>query len=611
MEPVLVISKLRLRAQVADPWAARRHCEQALAGVDPRKVLSGRSSLLCIRRLTDPLPRRLKLSGSDPRVPPEWETALDRRLETLAAGAHRPALGPVPESAEAVLFADRAEFLACLALDWLQAGLPQRWWWRALSRTQGLTDLVQESWSAQPTVVPTAVARLYMTGCAREFLGALPSQWVEAVATRVARTFDVVRPMEALRDAGRARRSRDQPLGSASDRVQIVDGSSPEKAGCDRPIGPPPWTPWVSGPASGSAEVEAVLITSVLLERAPAVLRSTRFVDAVMDWTKDAAGAPKGNCPTESMTSQRARPIRVPDTLEFTVPEFAADPSGLRSEAAPASLTVDHDPSHNRSVPEAVRVRPAGVKGDSECTLGKPVGPLSSLPIPALEQPDANEGEARPATPPYPLVSTPEIPCLGTSAVDPAPAVTLTGWGGVFYLINVALALELYGDFTQPRSPGLALPLWDFLALVGRRLVGDPLVADPLWRWLARLSGRDPSESPGLHFDPPGTPPPTADPRGQGGADAAESAHGEALNRWLDQLMPCLETRVRRALGEECGADWHSMVLRQSARIETTSERVDVHFSLEDHPVALRRAGLDRNPGWIPAAGRIVTFHYD
>jgi len=46
-----------------------------------------------------------------------------------------------------------------------------------------------------------------------------------------------------------------------------------------------------------------------------------------------------------------------------------------------------------------------------------------------------------------------------------------TEYGGVFYLINVLLALDLYGDFTAPLHPNLAMPIWDCLALIGQQLI--------------------------------------------------------------------------------------------------------------------------------------------
>jgi hypothetical protein len=42
-----------------------------------------------------------------------------------------------------------------------------------------------------------------------------------------------------------------------------------------------------------------------------------------------------------------------------------------------------------------------------------------------------------------------------------------------------------------------------------------------------------------------------------------------------------------------------------------TDDRVAVLFRLAEHPIELRMAGLDRDPGWVPAAGRHIVFHYD
>ena len=75
------------------------------------------------------------------------------------------------------------------------------------------------------------------------------------------------------------------------------------------------------------------------------------------------------------------------------------------------------------------------------------------------------------------------------------PSQCLSAFGGVFYLLNLALSLQLYGDFTQPRRPGIALPVWDWLALLGQKLLGDKLLSDPLWPLLAQLAG--------LQFDAP------------------------------------------------------------------------------------------------------------
>jgi hypothetical protein len=37
---------------------------------------------------------------------------------------------------------------------------------------------------------------------------------------------------------------------------------------------------------------------------------------------------------------------------------------------------------------------------------------------------------------------------------------------------------------------------------------------------------------------------------------------------------------------------------------------VDLFFRLDQIDVRARLAGLDRDPGWVPALGRVITFHY-
>ena len=66
-----------------------------------------------------------------------------------------------------------------------------------------------------------------------------------------------------------------------------------------------------------------------------------------------------------------------------------------------------------------------------------------------------------------------------------------TEFGGVFYLTNLALFLELYGDFTTPLAHGIELPLWDFVALVGHGLCGESIRRDAVWALLAKLADRN------------------------------------------------------------------------------------------------------------------------
>ena len=74
----------------------------------------------------------------------EWEEGVRAALDRLTPNAARPMHGPVPADAGVVLFADRAELLACLASDWCAGRLAEHWWWRDLLRGRGFTDADRE-----------------------------------------------------------------------------------------------------------------------------------------------------------------------------------------------------------------------------------------------------------------------------------------------------------------------------------------------------------------------------------------------------------------------------------------------------------------------------------
>jgi hypothetical protein len=52
------------------------------------------------------------------------------------------------------------------------------------------------------------------------------------------------------------------------------------------------------------------------------------------------------------------------------------------------------------------------------------------------------------------------------------------------------------------------------------------------------------------------------------------------------------------------------MLIALPGEIRIDPEHVEVSFALDTHPLAIRFAGLDRDPGWIPAAGRSVGFDF-
>lgn len=248
---------------------------------------------------------------------------------------------------------------------------------------------------------------------------------------------------------------------------------------------------------------------------------------------------------------------------------------------------------------------------------------------------EVTEREAAPAAP---IELRPATATARFRPVEPAPVDTQIG--GVFYLINLALALGLYGDFTTPAQRGLDLSVWDFLTLVGRRLTPRRFRSDPLWTLLADLAGRAPDERPAAFEAPDRWCVPAAwltafsdegswryfetterlravHPAGFVVADVPRrSSHKTttatvALARWLHWLMPYVRARLARAMGDEDPWRAAARLCLQPARIVPSATRLDVTFSLAALPIEVRLSGLDRNPGWVPAADRVITYHFE
>jgi hypothetical protein len=243
-------------------------------------------------------------------------------------------------------------------------------------------------------------------------------------------------------------------------------------------------------------------------------------------------------------------------------------------------------------------------------------------PAPAPLQSAAATLSARRDSPPPARTTTP-TPAPGPAG-DHAPALTATGlapgtetaFGGTFHLVWVALALGLIPDFTRPRDTPAIPDLWAWLGRTARALTA-PRTPDPLWPLLAELTPPPPGQHPGeavpAHARRPGdtaaTPPARADLdplpalRARHGLPARETATPSA---WERALLPVVRAHLRERLGRRAGA----IVVRRPATVHVAAARLDVVFALEDASVALRLAGLDRDPGWLPSGGYDLRLHY-
>ncbi len=668
------VATLRVRSATRETLSLQLRMNQALASLDLHPTSMPPSAIAFIRKLRDPAPGSLNLQVTA-GVPLAWGRAVAASLDQIVSRAARPALEHVSAGVDAVLFVDRAELLACLAADWCDGSAITRWWWQTLFRAADVSSAVVREWMSSIEYVPAAFAKLAQREMAITVVNALPPSAVSRLVDEITRHFGLT----GLRDGRSAAISETQSRASGVPRdAKTASDKAPEPEMVSSSEAWEVRNRWVPEAFSPRLEISArvLLAVALMLERAPTRLREHGFASRLLrsihalNISEASAGqnavlrsqeevvratdlvAVGDEMPRPLMTSPKpANEIRSIEPL--AIPEAPDSENRVQHDSQKPTSEGDHAPERERvSLPvrNAIPDRPGGE------SLSLPVE--SALATPEHKATD--------------LLATTALPQAEVSVSSIELSLT-TRLGGVFYLINVALALDLYGDFTRPLEPGIELSIWDFLALIGRDFAATRIESDPIWALLARLAGRDEIEEPGTHFKPPDEwrmPPrwlnafPEHDewsyhesrdrlivrhpagfavldlklgsrvkpgdvearlaietrcysnigslnrrPFGLEGFRVRKGDRGH--KRWTWWISDYLRVRLARALRVEPADDLTTMLLMRAARVEVSPARLDVFFGLAELPVEIRLAGLDRDPGWVPAAGRAIAFHYD
>ncbi|MDT5267903.1 MAG: hypothetical protein QOH49_89 [Acidobacteriota bacterium] len=685
-----VVSRLRVEGRNLDPLVTKLRVASMFGAVHLGPVTLPPSAILCIRRLSDPLPGGLSLDGGQPFLPPAWEQAFVASVRGKCARAIRPLRGGVTSEAEAVIFSDRSELLACLAQDWCAGQTGERWWWRSLFKGEHPGVYVVRAWAESPEYVPAGLQHLAVNGGLTSFVRALSATDALTILTSITRSFELPDLQAALLAGlcGASAARADEPEaeegadGHASFEAQPIASHVATGEGV-KPL--PPWQPWVPEslvPALGR-ERQCLLGVGLLLRRAPAAARSTTFARAALRWLGAGDAAQTGRRPGVATAGRKADTLAAsspphtrshdggaehahvptasrPDVQTSPRPD-ARDANVSASEAAtPPSVTLPSPPRQAARENGRTDTQARELARGQSIARGH-VGQTSAEVLRQEGRPDAYvRATARGATTAEAgdALAAPDV--LFDAQVE-------TEFGGVFYLVNLGLFLNLYADFTSPLEDRAALPIFDFVSLLGRRLVGGHIEGDPVWPLLALLAGRDELEEPGKDFVPPAewrvpadwlepfpanglwrwdadgeslrvrhpegflildAPlPADVDPARQlaremetylgvttftlrrGSFDAARRDVRAAW--WFDNLTKYVRARLRRALGARTAKAAAYMLCRQRARVLVTPTHLDVVFMLAELPVEIRLAGLDRNPGWVPAAGKFIAFHYE
>jgi len=583
--------------------------------------------------------RRLELPAVDRGTGPQARTALDR----LRQAAARPAAGPVPASAQAVLFSDEVELVACLTADLVRSVAGQHWYWRQVGPFR----------AAGPGRPGAALAAAWLRDV----------RWLPGCLARLSepearQAVSLLSPPEAAR-----------VLRALLSAFGVADQAASPGPELTRPPPGPPWRRWLR-PTWLPPEAEALWGVALSLHHAPAVARGPGYASELAAWRTVTAQATRFRSPARADPAQedpgeRAPAERDPALLDpeerdpaLLDPEERPPAEGARPRAAERDAMPAADPAGaGRPGPRRVSWtvpshgsadgRASGsADGRASRTEGRPeagtppataAGPAGAPDLGAPERTESNAAdvrrEANAGTPPW------------------AEGGIVAGLASLLFLVNFVVWLDDRADPPWPAG-------WALVELLGRYLLGDRLADvadDPLWDVLAELDGRRPGTVPAVGLGPADPlrlprawlerwPPPApgyvARRHGerlvirhpQAGFVAAdvpcpagtfeEVRAAEAA--WLGDVEVAADgpadpaTPVRRfddAVG--AFASWllrsrgiAAQALAAPGRVLVTSTHLDVMLSLQDIDLAVRVAGLDRDPGWVPQLGRIVLFHF-
>jgi hypothetical protein len=662
-----VLSQTR---QADQRGAFERRCAHWLGRADLRPAGLPPSAVLFVRRLRVPAPIPITIEGSM-AIMATWARAARSELGRLLARAHRFAEGAPPNAAEAVLFLDRAELLAWLAMDVAAGRAGQRWWWSRLApplRVPTRSQLGQVL-SSEILFLPAVIAQLCRQGQAapvlellddgdaRALTGAVvAAHGHEAVPLVESGTSPAQPPPaglpEAAGEAPADPAAAGRPVREPFEAAVIRSGRTPAPVAPATPgIDAPDllWARWWPPEAATlSASRQLLLGVALALHHAPRRLMDPHVRRAIGAWVRAALR------PAATMN-------HVPADLGVRPPPAVAHvqtPRVASAAAAPLEAAPTGDPS-------PVRVEAGGARASQDAGA-RPAAALTAAPVEyACSRARADmldrRGEAS----------------VGTTL----PEGQVTELGGVLFLLNLMRTLELPAAFEAGWRLDSGVGPWGLLDLLARALLGSDgtrWASDPLWATLTALAGHAPTEARAVVGGPPpdfrlpaawGAFRPTEAPacwaerdgwlrvfwrdgfaiaecRRDHGAAEAQARHelgaaavdqplcpppapfadcplapmadapllagvDAALLRWLSLAVPYLRLRLGRALGlRSAGAALTETLLLRHGRLHLSSTHVDLVLPLEQVTVPVRCCGLDANPGWRPELGRVVLFHF-
>lgn len=558
-------------------------------------------AILLVRHLAvaRPIPLSFRLQSN-------CESEIRDAITRLYRKAVRPVAGRIPSTADAVLFTDMGEWLACLGVAIVDRQLERAWYWRACLRNEAVSSpsTLVDACVSEPRFVPAALVRLVQSKSLRAVLKLFSPREADTIFHALAREWRLpkldlpVRPAVVPVDAAQSSIS-DQSRRTFRQATAITAQDHDEHFVESRIK--PLWQAWI--PMSEKVcealpvETRRLLATAVALFHAPALARSESFAREVNEWlltnAQHAAGTERSSSPAAVRVAAQTRVFS--QTARGVEANLVSD-----NAAAPDDRSLPSSSAENETVE---RFEPPGSFMTHE---------ISSA------------------------ASSEEAP--RESEIAPLPfwadlAGCETKIGGVLFLLNLLQKMRLPECFDEQFDLSRHVSGWGLLELFGKALLGPASKTfrdDPLWNTLQRLDGRNHGEAAGVSL------PDVAEFRvpsewlklidDEAVDDQTRAAFidrmqqmtgwsdlSPAMQRWMCWAFPFVHYVLLRALGKEVATseDVEAVVLRKAGTLYCTATHVDLVMRMDQITLPVRRAGLDADPGWLSDLMRVVSFHFE
>lgn len=669
-----IITNLRLRGGNFESVAARLHFERLFSsneilpnGIPPNVIV-------CIKQVRDPKPFSLQVNSASLRFAENWRENVSREIEKFYRKALRPIREFVPIEAESIIFADKSEMLACLASDFCDGKLIEKWWWKSLFPNLNEAKTAAEIWLDSIEFVPKSFQILAQKQKAVEFLLKLQESEVKEILIKLLHVFG----LNKLHNA----------IFGLSEKVEIKTKNSEFEIKTNFEISKNEFDNFSTNSISFLNDIlpeiemnklsfirKNLIGISILLTKSPRFVRIEKFADQIRKIREFELNKRKPKTQTSLSVGflKDKKENNLTEILEVEK-EFNIKKTNIFSESEKVKSETKKDVEKPRKVIKTFGaiVNLSEQKNEFEENKEFPkLNPKSEKRprFSLFEKSEKDEkiseiksktSDTKKKIPEKKQTRELKIP-FSEDFSQSDEFIVFTRFGGIFYLLNLGLFLGLYRDFTENLSDEIDLNIWDFVLLLAFEFLGIEIEKDSVWQFLKEINGN--LESIEHEFLPEKEWSISTDwlktfqnerkwfwfekdnrlivrhPLNFSVIDVEKNEENEnrfenrlenyrqffdeiekievfeypkstVFERWLKNLTDYVKVRLLQALNLETVEEINEILLKKTARISISATHLEIYFNLVDLPLSVRFSGLDRDPGWIPAVGKFVKFHF-